>query len=71
VFTIHVWQRRDDDQKSTIVGDIDRPNGHVGDEVIWPANVADEPINSESHRRRRAFSQPSSQRMENLRLLFV
>jgi hypothetical protein len=49
----------DDDQKSTVVGDIGGPNGHGGDEVIWPANVADEPIKSEPHRRLRASSHPS------------
>jgi hypothetical protein len=31
----------------------------IGDEVIWPVKVAEVPINSEPHRRRRAFSQPS------------
>jgi hypothetical protein len=47
-----------DDQKSTVIGIVGRPNGHVGGEVIWPANVSDEPINTEPHRRPRAFSQP-------------
>jgi hypothetical protein len=49
-----------DDRKSTVVSDIGRPNERVGDEAIWPANVADEPVNSAPHRPRRAFSQTSS-----------
>jgi hypothetical protein len=46
VIIIQVGRRsKIDDQKSIFVGDIGRPNRHVGDETIWPANVADLPIN--------------------------
>jgi hypothetical protein len=39
----------DDDRKSMLIGDFGRPNSSLGNEVLWLAKAAENPINSEPH----------------------